>query len=185
MIALDAFPGGADYAFIATGLNFPDALAAGPATAEVGAPIILVNGVANTLDPDTAALIAELGVTTVFIVGGTPSVSAGIEAGIAAQPGVVNVDRISGANRFETSVEIAIRFFATSEDAYIATGLNFPDALAGGPLVASSGAPLYLSQQGCVPAAVLDDLGYLGAEYVTLLGGLPSLGAAVEAPTSC
>jgi len=177
-IARDTFPGGADYAFIATGLNYPDALAAGPASGQVGGPVILVNGKMGRIDIDTVDLLDDLGVEEVFIIGGSPSVSPGIEADLRALPGI-SVTRITGADRFGTSVAIAQYFFEFSNTAYLATGLNFPDALAGGPLAAANEAPLYLSPQWCLPRDVAEDILAVGAWQVAMLGGPPSLADSV------
>jgi putative cell wall-binding protein len=173
-IARDTFRSGASAAFIATGMNYPDALAAGPAAGELDAPVILVNGGAAHVDAETVLLLSELGVEEVFIIGGGPSVSAGIENDLKAVPGL-SVSRITGSDRFGTSVAIAQHFFAYADSVYLATGMNFPDALAGGPLAASLGAPLYLSRQQCLSADVAEDILEVGAWSVSLLGGPPSL----------
>jgi len=74
------FPNGANAAFIATGLAFPDALAAVPAAGRTGGPILLVPGASvpapvlaelERLDPDTVFLLggtAALGITVAKLV---------------------------------------------------------------------------------------------------------------------
>lgn len=183
-IALDSFDQ-ADVAFIATGMNYPDALAAGPAAGLLGAPIILVNGAAGSMDAETLELLDALGVDEVYIIGGFPSISAGIEGQLDGLLGSANVERLTGANRFETAVAISQEFFSISDGVFLATGYNFPDALAGGPAAAALGAPLYLSRPDCIPAVVLTDILDVGANAVVLLGGTPSLSANVEAFGVC
>jgi putative cell wall-binding protein len=62
---------------VATGRNFPDALAAGPAAALAGSPLLLIDG----LDPDGAPesrawLRAQADrLDAVFVVGGTQAVA--------------------------------------------------------------------------------------------------------------
>ena len=54
----------------------------------------------------------------------------------------VTVERISGNTRYLTALELSKEGFAQSEYAVLASGANFPDALAGGQLAAYLQAPL-------------------------------------------
>jgi putative cell wall-binding protein len=123
--------------FEATGLNFPDALAGGPAAIEAGAAILLTNGSVPAAET-TAYLAAHTGGTH-YALGGPAA---------AADPTAV---AISGSDRYETAAEVADTFFHTPGVAGVATGTNFPDALAAGPDLASKDAPLLLVP----PAGVL------------------------------
>jgi hypothetical protein len=67
-------------------------------------PILFVDGrVPAGVPGPTATAIASLGITKLTIVGGTQSVSAGVETALAALPGVTVVARLNGANANETS----------------------------------------------------------------------------------
>lgn len=185
-IARDTFPpNGAEIAFIATGMNYPDALAAGPAAGLNHAPIILMNGSQSHVDESTADVLEYLGVQQVFIIGGTPSVSMGIEAHLGILLGPGQVTRVTGADRWGTATQIRQMFFLNSHTGYLSTGMNFPDALAGGPAAAAVGGPMYLSPQPCVPPGTLTDLDDSRINVVVLLGGIPSLSTAVEQLRSC
>jgi putative cell wall-binding protein len=184
-IAQDTHPGGAGVAFIATGMNYPDALAAGPPAGMLDAPIILVNGGANSLDEPTRTLLEDLGVEDVYVIGGTPSVSAGIFTDLQSEFGTAHVTRLTGYDRFGTAFAIAQEFYTSADIGYVATGLNFPDALAGGPAAAHFDGPLYLSRQDCLPAWVVTGVLDLRANGLVLLGGPPSLSASVENGIVC
>ncbi|WP_309709381.1 cell wall-binding repeat-containing protein [Pseudolysinimonas sp.] len=184
-IAEDTYADGADVAFIATGLNYPDALAAGPPAGMLGAPIILVNGGASTLDQATEDILADLGVSQVYVIGGTPSVSAGIYARLQTLFGSYGVTRLTGSDRFGTAIAISQQFYTDADLAFLATGLNFPDALAGGPAAGYFGGPLYLSRQDCVQAPVVDDIFDVRANGLILLGGPPSLSMNVQNGVIC
>lgn len=183
VIARNAFSSGAATAYVATGLGFPDALAAGAMGGVVGAPVILVNGLQPALDPATATLIESLGVMETRIAGGGGVVSAGIEADLGER--VATVRRLAGADRYATSLAINADVIATASEAYLAAGAGFPDALAGSVLAGLRGAPMYLAPATCVPGGVIDHIGTIGASRVTLLGGTGVLGAGVARLTRC
>ncbi len=173
---------GAEMAYISTGLKFPDALMAGGAAGANDAPVILVDGGAADLDAETAALLTGLGTTDTRVLGDTNSVTAGIFSDVDA---ITDAVRLAGANRYDTARAINADAFATADRAFLATGLNYPDALAGSAWAGAQGAPLFAATTTCVPGAVIDDLEALGVTHVTLLGGEPSLSQAVFALTRC
>ena len=185
-VVRDAFESvGATIAIVTTGANFPDALSAGPAAASQRGPVILVDGSASSIDGPTRDLLIDLGIDDVYIAGGTGSVSPGIETSLQELLGDGNVTRFAGTDRFEVGVLLSREFFSHADIAFVSTGYKFPDALTGGPLAAASGAPLYLSEPGCMPPAVAFDILDLDAQAVWLLGGPGSLSAAVEELQLC
>jgi hypothetical protein len=106
---IEAVPvlGGGPTVYISTGLNFPDALGAGPAAALAHGPILLVQQ--NAIPPETLAELNRLNPSKAFIVGGTGVVSAAVEAQIAAL--VPEVVRLAGTNRYATAVEVSKESF--------------------------------------------------------------------------
>lgn len=183
-VASAAFPT-ADKAFIATGLNFADALTGAAAISDAG-PMLLVNGQAATADPTTLERLASMAVKNIYIAGGTASVSAGIATSIATQEGTDSVMRLAGSDRFDTAVAINAEFFKNASPAtfYLATGSDFADALTGGALAALQHAPLYLSRQYCIPGATYNVLRDRATDVV-LLGGVNALNENVARLASC
>lgn len=184
-IAIDAFGLasnglGATDVYISTGLNFPDALAAGGAGAAFDRPVILVNGLQSSVDQATLDTISDLGATNIYVVGGSSVVS----DGIATQLGAT---RITGVDRFATAQQInhAVYGADSARRAIIATGLSFPDALAASALAGQIKAPLFLAQTTCVPTSVLDELDTIGVTQVTLVGGTGALTKSVFDLTPC
>ncbi|MER3387411.1 MAG: cell wall-binding repeat-containing protein [Microcella pacifica] len=168
--------------YLATGRNYPDALAAAAAAGAVGAPVLLVNGSASSLDTASAQLIAERTVQTAYIAGGTGVVSSGIEADLD----VATVQRLSGSDRYATAVAINAHAFPTADRAFVATGAGYADALSGAVLAAVAQAPLFLSGPTCLPRIVHEAmLDRLDAGRVTLFGGEGVLSARVAALESC
>ena len=76
-------------------------------------------------------------------------------------------------------------FFAEAEHAFVTTGVNFADALTGGPLAGSWGAPLYLSAPDCLPASVGAGIWDQEVAGVVLLGGYPALHAELDELQLC
>ena len=95
---------------LATGDNFPDALAAGALAYGQNIPILLVRG--GALSAGTTAFLDSetTAIAQVIVLGGTSAVSADVATAVAAiSNGAValEVTRVSGATRYDTAVEIA------------------------------------------------------------------------------
>lgn len=170
--------------FIATGRNYPDALAAAAAAGAIDAPVLLVNGRTTALDPATAALIEARGTTTVHIAGSAGVVSAELELELSQRVGTVS--RLAGRDRYETAVAIASETASEAGRAFVATGAGFADALSGAVLAAVEQAPLYLSGPTCLPRVAREAIvDRQNAERVTLLGSEGVLGPRVAALEAC
>jgi subtilisin family serine protease/putative cell wall-binding protein len=130
-------------AFIATGANFPDSLAASPIAAAGLRPLYLVAPTA------TSAPALPGAVVRVAILGSTGAVNANVESSLKTKLGDANVVRLGGASRYDTAVLIAtygVEETGLSWDGVaIATGTNFPDALGGGVLQGKTGSVMLLT----------------------------------------
>jgi uncharacterized repeat protein (TIGR01451 family) len=154
--------------FVATGLQFPDALTAGAAAASVNGVIVLTAG--DALPAVTAAYLDANPGATRFAVGGPAA---------RAVPAAI---RVAGTDRFATALAVAERFFAAPAVVGIAVGSNFPDALAGDAHIARRLGPMLLTHQDQLPESVA---GYLGQRRATitrvfLYGGPGAISPAVE-----
>ena len=166
-ISASEFDPGVPAAYVATGGNFPDALAGGPVAALNGGPILLLSSIPGA----TAAELTRLQPQKIVILGGTGVVSAADAAALAAFT-AGPVERLSGANRFATAAAISASEFSPGVPvAYVATGANFPDALAGGPVAAINGGPILLVNADSIPAATALELVRLQAQKIVILGG--------------
>lgn len=168
-LSRSAFPGPVPVVFVASGLNFPDALAGGPAAAVEGGPLLLVGD--NTIPAETATELTRLQPAQIVVLGGTSVVSAQV-AGSLESYTTGTVTRVSGSNRYATAAALSLRAFPNgATTAYVASGLTFPDALSGGAAAAAGGAPLLLVGSGGVPTATADELTRLGVTTIKVLGG--------------
>jgi len=115
--------------------------------------------------PDTQAFLAAHPGATLYAVGGPAA---------RAHPSAIAV---FGTDRFATAVAVAHRFFPGARAAGLASGVNYPDALAAGPVLGAGGVPLLLTGTTSLAAATG---GYLIATKpvtVHLFGGTAALSA--------
>ena len=185
-LALSAFADGSELAYVATGAGYADALSAGAAAGSQKAPVILVNGVSPTLDADTQAVLTTLGVKRVIIAGGTAVVSSGMEKALRAVSGVTEVTRAGGADRYVVSGVINRGAFTEPVDSvYVASGSQYPDALAGAALAGAKQSPLYLVPSNCMYSAMLQEVVDYHATKMIILGGTGVLGTGIAKFTNC
>jgi len=163
--------GSASLVYVASGQNFPDALSAAAAAGTQDAPVITLNGSEAHLDAATAALIKSLGATEIIVAGGAAVVSDGIVNDLAAISGVTTVRRLFGTDRYATSAAINTDAFSSASRVYLASGNDFPDALAGTVRAAADNAPLYIVPGSCIPRVIADSINVFGPIEVTLIGG--------------
>lgn len=169
---------------IATGRSFPDALAATGAAGATGAPVLLVDG-ASSLSVETAVALQRLAPAQIFIAGGMGAVSAAIEAQLGTYTNGPVV-RLGGSTRYATATTINDAFFpAGTSTMFLATGTNFPDALAGAAMAGRLGAPLYITQPDCTPEVVHNSINRLGASQTVVMGGTSVVSNAAAANTRC
>lgn len=163
---------------IARGDAFPDALAGGPLCSTQRGPILLTPS--DALPEVVTHEIDSLQVTstgTFYILGGEAAISPAIEQWLVnyVNPGADHdprVVRLAGADRFETAVEIYMRRSGCwAKVAFIATGRNFPDALAAGAPAAELDAPILLVDTTHIPSSTVAALVDLSPTTIYILGG--------------
>lgn len=134
-------------AFIVTSATYADALSAAPVAAKLHIPILFVT--ASTIPPATQQALAARHITKCIIIGSTAAVDAGVENWLVSHGYRGASDpRLQGGTRYDTC--LAVLAFAKaqasfSDDAlYVATGTNYPDALALAPLTGQAAKPVLL-----------------------------------------
>ncbi|MCA1065255.1 cell wall-binding repeat-containing protein [Rossellomorea sp. AcN35-11] len=152
-----------EQAVIAYGGNFPDALSIAPYAASNGIPILL--SPKDALADETKEALKT--VTDTMIVGGKSVISDQVEKQLSQ----TNPVRISGTNRYETSVHIAEYLEMPGDIITVATGQNFADALTGSVLAAKYYEPIILVEKNSVPQPVRNYISEHGTWYFTILGG--------------
>jgi putative cell wall-binding protein len=152
---------------LATGNNFPDALAAGAAAAHLHGVVLLTTG--GTLSTAVRAyLAAHPG--TVYTVGGPAA--AAYPAGKA----------LVGKDRYDTAAKVAAAVFSSPSTLGIASGATFADALSGGAFEGIMGGPMLLTDPSALPDSTKNYLGGVSAALSssTLFGGTSAVTASVQ-----
>jgi|GEM_PF-3177646 len=124
--------------------NYPDALSISSVAAIEGNPILYMP-TTGSVESTTKAFVTESKCKTGVVLGGTGAVSA---AGYDSLAGMgLGMSRISGKDRYKTSVAINEKYASlfSGEEIALATGINFPDALAGSALCARMKMPVVLA----------------------------------------
>ncbi|PKQ37653.1 MAG: hypothetical protein CVT59_06305 [Actinobacteria bacterium HGW-Actinobacteria-1] len=122
-------------AFVVRGDSFPDALAVAPFAYTQAMPVLLTRTTA--LPAGIASFLDVNNVADVYIAGGTSAVSGAVATSLdGLNEGTTAVTRIAGDDRYETARKVADFGVGAGWGTYsfvgVATGSNFPDALAGG-----------------------------------------------------
>ncbi|MBQ8121650.1 MAG: cell wall-binding repeat-containing protein [Ruminococcus sp.] len=163
--------------FFVYAFNSADALSVSAVAAVKGSPVIYLN-TKGELDDATAAYLASVKgkVKNAYVIGGSGVISDDMMKKAGNVLGVTPT-RVFGANRFETCVAVNEKFKDTlsGDSLCVATGMDFPDALAGGVFAALNKAPLFLIN-GKVKTLTLSDSqkAYLktkGAGFIITFGG--------------
>ncbi len=145
-----------DTVVIATGWSFADALSIGPWCYTQKAPILLAkDGVLN--ESQVEAVAATPSIKHVVIVGGPASVSDAVREQLGD---TYTYERLAGTNRYRTSATIAEweleHYDMNLEHVAVATGEDYPDALAGAALCGKKGSSLLLvSPRNVTPATAV------------------------------
>lgn len=154
--------------FIASGVVYPDALSAAPAARAANAPVLLTRP--DALPPVVAAELTRLAPSRIVIVGGPGSVSEAVARALRQHAG--QVERLSGASRYDTSTAIAARAFpGTTSAVYIASGAVFADALGASAEAAREGVPILLTEPSRLTAVTEAELRRLRPRTVYVAGG--------------
>jgi putative cell wall-binding protein len=168
-VAIAGAMGNPTTVFEASGTNFPDALSAVPAAVAAHGAILLTDGAAPAA-VTSAYLTAHA--TSRYAVGGPASL---------ADPSAIV---IAGADRYATSDAVALAFFPTTTGVSVASGANFPDALAAGPVGGKANEPMLLvPPTGALPEPIASYLATHagGIATVQAFGGPSAVADAVLA----
>lgn len=177
-ISKKGFPGGSSLVYVATGADYPDALAGGAAAGHLGIPVLLVEK--STIPLATRQELNRLDPARIVVLGGEGVVAENVRSALTNYASTGEVTRLSGNDRYGTAAAIsAANYDPGVRAAFIATGSGFADALAGAPAAALEDSPMLLVTRDSIPNATRDELLRLNPQRIYVLGGGASISSAV------
>ena len=127
-----------------------DGLAAAPLAISEDAPILFadVNSLNNETKEEILRVLGnDINQKTIYIVGGTAKISQTVENSIANELGVKSVERISGEDRYLTSIELAKKLNNNSNVAFVVGGNGEADAMSISAKAAELKAPIVVVEK--------------------------------------
>jgi putative cell wall-binding protein len=169
-VSKSGYPGTASVVYLASGVNFPDALSAGPVAATQDGPVLLTKW--DQVPAVTAAEIKRLSPKKIVLVGGTAALAPSVEKEMTSL--APEVARVAGTDRYDTSRQLAEATFTKPvATVYLATGKDYPDALSAGAAAAEAGGPVLLVDGGAdrLDATTMATLKKLAPAQLVIAGG--------------
>ena len=154
---------------LASGFNFADALSAGQLASALNAPLLLSSQ--YKLDSQTKNEINRLKAKKVFVVGGDNAISkTGIDTTLKSKK--IDVTRLEGQDRYSTSQKVMekTKEIINPEYLLIASGKNFPDALAATGFFVNHKSVMVLSDGVTYPQSNLQEIAIGGKNQLPLKG---------------
>ncbi|MDU6598696.1 MAG: cell wall-binding repeat-containing protein [Finegoldia magna] len=154
---------------LASGFNFADALSAGQLASALDAPLLLSSQ--DKLDSQTKNEIERLKAKKVFVVGGDNAISkTGIDTTLKSEK--IDVTRLEGQDRYSTSQKVMekTKEIINPEYLLIASGKNFPDALAATGFFVNHKSVMVLSDGVTYPKSNLQEIAIGGKNQLPLKG---------------
>ena len=154
---------------LASGFNFADALSAGQLASALDAPLLLSSQ--NKLDSQTKNEINRLKAKKVYVVGGDNAISkTGIDTTLKSEK--IDVTRLEGQDRYSTSQKVMekTKEIINPEYLLIASGKNFPDALAATSFFVNHKSVMVLSDGVTYPQSNLQEIAIGGKNQLPLKG---------------
>ncbi|NLI91256.1 MAG: cell wall-binding repeat-containing protein [Peptococcaceae bacterium] len=164
-----------DFVVLVKGYEFANALCAGPLAIKYNAPILFIG--TYSIDSNTYNEIKRLQAKTAVIICEFGAVSGTVDQTLSSA-GISNIERISGSDRYETSVEIAKRL--GSKEVAIATVDQYADALSIAPIAAAKGFSILLTPSDSLPAVIKQHINNYKIDRTYLIGGTEVIGKEIE-----
>ena len=184
-VAADA-GGSLDWVVMVSGRSWHEAVVAASVSGSLGAPVLMTPP--HEVRDDVMEFLQSVGASRVLLVstdaGSKRSINSAVDEQLRSAG--LTVERVGGADQYQTGVAVAERLGAVGElgtagkTAVIASGEVFADALVAGPLSAQARLPVLLTPRAELHDGVAGYLRSAGIKRVVLMGGTAALSDAVE-----
>ena len=168
---------GVETAYIATGRDYPDALAGAARAGSEDAPVLLVKE--GAIPSATKFELDRLQPENIVVFGGSDVVTGQVESQLRAYTDG-SVTRLFGINRYATATAISADVEPGVDTVYVASGQNFPDALAGAAAAGAQDSPVLLTKADALPKVTAAELDRLNPGTIVVLGGSGAISDDVE-----
>lgn len=150
-------------AFLVSGSNFADALSVSSVAAITGSPILLTNGEVSEITINALSTATD----SIYKIGGVATVGNDMDKLIGT-----DYKRLGGVDRYETNKIVIEQFkgWFNKEIAYVASGLDYPDALTGSAIAGKAKEAIILSNPE-VSNYSKEAMKLINPEKVVALGG--------------
>lgn len=133
-----------DRLYVVSGERYEDAVSAGALAGRDRSALVLVRK--DELPAVSKQLLKSIRSPHIAVVGGTEAVSEATATAVNEAAGWVALDRVAGADRYDTSAQLYRKFWGAGSDVlFYASGTSYPDALSASRVAALSGAPVLLT----------------------------------------
>nr|WP_300006167.1 cell wall-binding repeat-containing protein [Tissierella sp.] len=184
-VSKEAYKNGAKSIILSGYSGSADALSGSLLASDKSAPLLL-SPKGDKVSKELKNEIIRLGANNIYILGGINAVSKGIESELIGMN--LNVERVSGPNRYATAVSIAEKakdktnLFLALGKKVLANGKEdaLADALAIGSVSAKEKMPVLLTQANNIPKETKDAMEKFGVTNVTIVGGKLAISEAIE-----
>ncbi|MCT8975001.1 cell wall-binding repeat-containing protein [Clostridium sp. CX1] len=134
-----------DTAFICNAYGFADALAGSTFAGKSGSPILLTDKA--TLNKESKKALTDWNIKKIYILGGQGVVSSNVENELSTIG--ISINRIGGADRYDTAKAIINNFNSSPQSLTVATGKDYHNALVASVYASKENAPLMLFDNDC------------------------------------
>lgn len=153
-------------AVLVDGNGFADALSAGVASFKKDAPILYAS--TKGIDDLTEKTLKDAKIENIHIIGGKDSVTAETEKEAGK---IAKVDRTSGKDRYETSLNVGKTFNSDSKNIILVSGEVYPDALVSAGMLQKEDANIILTNKNNSNDSVNTFVRGKDIENISVVGG--------------
>ncbi|MFN2102067.1 cell wall-binding repeat-containing protein [Finegoldia dalianensis] len=172
------FKEGTNKVVLANQDNYSDVLTAAPFAKANNASLLYVSS--NSISKEVMSEIARLKAKEITIIGGEKSVNEGLKKELEKRN--FKVDRLSGADRYKTSAQIASKLITDKTTTLeIASGENYADALSLNNAAEKDKAPILLVRVNAIDKSVEDVIKSSKASLINIAGGEKSVSEITKA----
>ncbi len=155
--------------YVATGSSYPDALAGAARAGFNDGPVLLTKQ--DRIPTATREAMAAINPYRVVVLGGGQAVSKSVARDLKEMTRSSNLQRVAGKDRYQTAAALAMYYPNGVDTVVIATGNEFPDALAGAARAGDRHGPVLLVRPNQLGAAAEQALAHLDPKNIVIVGG--------------